>query len=114
MNPDGGGLMRITTNPACDVAPNWSPDAERIVFGRDVRADCGGTMDLYVMQADGSGELRLITTPNRWEFHAAWSPQGDRIVFDSCPTEPVFCLIYTMNPTGGDIKQLTSNLQLHK
>ena len=34
------------------------------------------------MQADGSGRTQLTDTPNRFEFFPAWSPQGDKIVFD--------------------------------
>ena len=63
MNPDGSGLMRITTNPACDVTPNWSPDAARIVFARNPMNNCSGYNDLYVMQADGSGELQPHDDP---------------------------------------------------
>ena len=107
MNPDGSGLRRITTNPACDVTPNWSPDASRIVFVRNVLSDCHGENDIYVMQADGGGELRLTATPNRFEFGGAWSPQGDLIVFAGCPTDGL-CQIYTTNSSGGNEVPLTS------
>ena len=107
MNPDGSGVIRITTNPACDVTPNWSPDASRIVFVRDDASDCKGEDDIYVMQADGSGEHRLATTPNRLEFGGAWSPLGDLIVFAGCPPSGL-CQIYTMNPSGDHEVPLTS------
>jgi Tol biopolymer transport system component len=110
MNPDGRGLVRITTNTECDLYPNWSPDSSRIAFARDTDLACAGTdNDLYVMQADGSGEQRLTTTPSRAEFFAAWSPQGDTLAFDGCtnwPTGP--CQIYTMTPSGGSETPLTS------
>lgn len=32
----GGRAMQITTNPAYDTAPVWSPDSKRIAFARTV------------------------------------------------------------------------------
>jgi Tol biopolymer transport system component len=32
MNPDGSGQTRLTTNPATDFDPAWSPDGRRIAF----------------------------------------------------------------------------------
>src|SRR2546421_7175390 len=32
MNPDGGGLVQITDNPAEDLNPTWSPDGTRLAF----------------------------------------------------------------------------------
>jgi len=32
MNPDGSGQTRLTTNPATDFDPAWSPDGRRIAY----------------------------------------------------------------------------------
>lgn len=34
VNPDGTGRIRITTNPARDFSPRWSPDGKQIASGR--------------------------------------------------------------------------------
>lgn len=106
MNPDGSGVTQITHNPAFDFWPNWSPDGARIAFLRD---EGGGDNDVYVVNADGTGELRLTNTPTRVEFSPAWSPQGDKIVFDGCFNYPS-CIsqIYTISPTGAGEMPLTS------
>jgi Tol biopolymer transport system component len=36
MNADGSDPTRLTTNPADDREPAWSPDASEIAFGRNV------------------------------------------------------------------------------
>ena len=39
----GGRAMQITTNPAYDTAPVWSPDSKRIAFASDRM----GSLDVY-------------------------------------------------------------------
>ena len=48
MNADGSGVSRLTTNPAVDAFPAWSPDGRRIAFasGRD------GNFEIYVLNAE--------------------------------------------------------------
>lgn len=51
INTDGSNQARLTTNPAADEEPAFSPDGTYIVFTstRD-----GGNLQIYVMNADGS------------------------------------------------------------
>ena len=57
MNEDGSGDHRLTTNPARDWYPSWSPDGGRIVF----ETDRDGLQELYVVNADGSAPPTRIT-----------------------------------------------------
>ena len=52
----GGRAMQITTNPAYDTAPVWSPDSKRIAFASDRM----GSLDVYIVAKDG-GEPRRLT-----------------------------------------------------
>jgi hypothetical protein len=61
-------LQRARTAPEVQ-SPVWSPDGRKIAF---VRRD--HTYDLYVMNADGSGLLRL--TRDAKVGGAVWSPDG--------------------------------------
>ena len=56
--PVGGGrAMQLTTNPAHDTEPVWSPDSKRIAFASDRM----GSMDVYIVSKEG-GEPRRLTT----------------------------------------------------
>ena len=53
----GGRAMQITTNPAYDTAPVWSPDSKRIAFASDRM----GSLDVYIVAKDGGEPRRLPT-----------------------------------------------------
>jgi Tol biopolymer transport system component len=50
----------------------------RIAFG----SDRGGNPDIYVINADGTRQRRLTSSPG-WDGFPTWSPGGDRIAFGS-------------------------------
>ena len=54
-------------------SPSWSIK-NQIAFVRDE--------DIYVMNADGSSQMRLTDHP-RWDRHPVWSPDGGEILFAS-------------------------------
>jgi TolB protein len=56
MNKDGGGLRRMTNNPAIDVTPTWSPNGNQIAWV----SDRTGNPKIYIMNADGTGQRTLV------------------------------------------------------
>ena len=64
----GGRAMQITTNPAYDTAPVWSPDSKRIAFASDRM----GSLDVYIVSKDG-GEPRRLTTHSGSETPLAFT-----------------------------------------
>jgi TolB protein len=121
-NVDLSGRLRLSDDTAYDYDPNWSPDGSKIVFAtnRDEPhpIDCQFTYDcnveIYVMNADGTGRTRLTNGPgeDRWP---AWSPDGAKIVFSSnrasvgtgcsytCDHD-----LYVMNADGTSQRRLTN------
>jgi len=82
MAADGSAITNLTSNPADDITPAWSPDGARIAFASDRSGTPGGTLDLYVMNADGSGVTQLThNTPGVQYSSPAWSPDGTQIAF---------------------------------
>ncbi len=75
---DGTGLRNLTNNPGNDEWARWSPNGRQILFGsnRD-----GGVFEIFVMNADGSGETIRLTDPPVLSRYASWSPNGKQIVF---------------------------------
>ncbi|MGQ9793027.1 MAG: hypothetical protein ACUVSF_05035 [Anaerolineae bacterium] len=55
MNPDGSHVRRLTDAPGPDTLPAWTPDG-RIVF----RSARSGSWGIYIMNADSSGQRRII------------------------------------------------------
>ena len=75
MNRTGGGERQLTSNSS-DSYPDWSPASDNIAFTRET----GGNWDVWVVNADGSGETRL-TTNDSVDGLPAWSPDGTHIAF---------------------------------
>jgi Tol biopolymer transport system component len=73
--PDGEP-EQVTTDPADEFEPTWSPDASQIAF----QAWPGDNRDVYVIGADGRGRQAVASEPGH-EWFPSWSPDGSRIAF---------------------------------
>src|SRR6266545_1488488 len=100
INADGSGLRQLTSDPATDRFPAWSPDGSRITFS----SDRNGQSDIYVMNTDGS-QVQQLTNDAAGDFVPAWSPDGDRIAFAKGRMEQSD--VYVMNSDGSALRQLT-------
>ena len=64
-----GRLTGITRGPLDSYQPTWSPDGSHIAFG----SNRDGNQEIYVMNADGSGQARL-TNGSALDEAPAWQP----------------------------------------
>lgn len=77
MRTDATDDRAVTTGPATEFEPAFSPDGKLIAFSSD-RADVSaGRTDIWVVRVDGTGMRRLTTGLNA--RGPAWSPDGKRI-----------------------------------
>jgi Tol biopolymer transport system component len=80
---DADGSNETCLTPGSDgYSPSWSPDGSRILFlsYRDSEpANNKFTTELYLMNADGSGQTRLTNFSGKFSA-ANWSPDGSKIV----------------------------------
>lgn len=71
-------LRQLTTDPADDLLPAWSPDGRLIAFVslRD------GNAEIYVMNSDGSEPLRITNDP-AGDWRPVWLPNAHSLAFTS-------------------------------
>ncbi|MDQ3803114.1 MAG: DPP IV N-terminal domain-containing protein, partial [Acidobacteriota bacterium] len=105
MNPDGTAQTQITTvNNSRIMGLAWSPNGTKLKF--DV--DGGGWIaEIYVVNADGSGQTNLTNHPAD-DKPSGWSNTGGKIVFRSSRSK-MQSEIYVMNPDGSQQTNLTNN-----
>ena len=77
MNLNTKVSYRLTNHPGHDDNPAWSPDGRWIAFDSYREA----TYDIYKIEPDGENLQRLTHGEGDKNFTAAWSPNGQSIVF---------------------------------
>src|SRR5439155_1020176 len=60
---------RLTSNPALDALPAWSPDGTKIVFESDRGGR--GNRDIWVMSSSG-GAAKRLTRSRGWDVAPDW------------------------------------------
>src|ERR1700694_1411441 len=112
MDPTGGSELQLTNSayPDRNQYPSWSPDGTRIAFTAFRNGTDNTYVNIYVMNADGTGLIRLTTDAGN-DIEPAWSPDGTQIAFASDRDHkflPFHGEIYTMNPDGSNPVRLTN------
>ena len=102
INPDGSGPTRL----ASGTGASWSPDGTQLVFVRHGR---DGRQDVYLLNADGSGELRLTTglATREQSLSAGWSPDGEMLAVQRSGREPF--AVFLVSARGGSVVKLADN-----
>ncbi len=75
---DGGHPTRITTHPASEFSPHFSPDGRWIAFS----ATYDNNTDVYAIPVEG-GQPRRLTWHPAADVVSGWSADGKRILFMS-------------------------------
>jgi Tol biopolymer transport system component/predicted Ser/Thr protein kinase len=71
----GGGLVRVTNDPAREASPRFSPDGERVAFAR--RESAEGTPEIRIVPALGGDAVTTIAGA----VEPRWSPDGKQLAF---------------------------------
>ena len=99
-------VERLTTDPAAEFAPQWSPDGRQIAY---LRVQPSGTsQQLRVMSALG-GSDRAVSDFPAW-YHASWSADGRYLAVGRAsvpPAPPGGNGIYLIPLDGGEPRAIT-------
>lgn len=72
----GGKAARVTSGPAYDMQPRFSPDGKRIA----ISSDRDGLWNIWTIDVDGKNP-KQISSERRWFINSpSWSPDGNYIV----------------------------------
>ena len=106
---DGGQARQLTTNPAYDTTPIWTPDGQSIVFCSTRER----SKDVFKVSAKGGSPIRISTHPHN-ESPVAVLNDGT-ILFSAAieqDTEygdfPGGSQLYSVSPKGGRPERVTS------
>jgi len=111
-NPDGSAETNVTYSLWEDWDPHFSPDGKRVAYvgGLTIYAD------IWVANADGSGQYRLTNNQPKHDRAPSWSPDGSRIVFVSADWDknnnrfkPETAEIWVVSADGSSRTQLTND-----
>ena len=110
MNADGTEVRQLTDNDYADIEPAWAPyknrqAGSRIAFTSDRAGDgYGEIFSWFIEHPEFFGSsLWQLTDNDAWDANPAWSPDGDRIAFESDRE------IIVINDGGSEVRQLTDN-----
>jgi Tol biopolymer transport system component len=112
MNADGSGLRRVTSDPATDFDPTWSPEGKRIAYRHQDDIGDDRNTDIYVVSVDGSGARNLTKTPLVADWGPAWSPDGTKIAWNSMRDDPEGGTLhgFVMNADGSAVRRITDQI----
>ena len=83
---------QLTSDPAQQGFPTWSPQGDSLIFQHTDRYDTMGKNGLWKVAVDGSGAEQIFSGVGE---HAKWSPDGLWVVYDA--------------DTGQNIKLITAH-----
>jgi Tol biopolymer transport system component len=97
------GDLDFYENLAEGQLPTWSPDGSRIAF---LSSRGGNRENIYVMNADGSGQSRLTNDTVFAAYPYSWSPDGSRLAFAAGQTKGHIFVVAT---DGSGLTRMTSD-----
>ncbi len=106
-----GNTRNLTATPGIhERNSKWSPDGRTIAFF----SDRGDQDEIWLMNADGTGEPRPLTTGgDTYKYNLFWSPDGSKILWDdkmlrlSCVDVATKAVTVVVTAKAGEIGRLS-------
>lgn len=109
---DGSNVRRITFAGTFNSSPSWSPDGKKIAFAGQEGSGSDKRFDIFVMNSDGTGMIRLTTAkkPNgraATNEDPSFSPDGRFVMYTSDRTGSNQIYISTVD--GSEERRITND-----
>jgi TolB protein len=102
---DGKVLRRLTKNEGLNTSATWSPSGRQIAFASDRNTR---ENDIYVMNANGTGQTDIASLDGDDSHSPSWSPDGRQIVFVRDLNDPAGEDLYVMNADGSNVHRIVT------
>jgi Tol biopolymer transport system component len=99
-----GTQVRLTTDPASDIFPSWSPNGDRVTF----ISTRNGATSIYQKPSNGASSEEPLVSSAELKYNPQWSPDGQSIIYSQLNAKTNVDL-YLLSLAGE--KQSTSLLQ---
>ncbi len=101
----GGTARAVTSHPAHDIFPVFSPDGRTLAFSSSRH----GSYDIYVVPVQG-GRPKRLTVDSSSELVCDWSPDGKSILYASTRSTafPQSYELYTVPVQGGMSRRISA------
>jgi Tol biopolymer transport system component len=90
-----------------DTSAAFSPDGTRIAF---ISQRGGATREVWLANADGTGQTPLTVGPGTYQGSPAWAPDGKWLAFDSQSSDAATWQIWVVESSGGGTARRITNL----
>lgn len=104
-NLDGSCLRALTTGSPYHAECGYSPDGSQIVYA----SDQDGSMNLYIMDANGNLISQLTHTRHCYNGGPFFSPRGDEVIFRADRQTPHLLQLFVIGSNGENERQLTED-----
>jgi Tol biopolymer transport system component len=95
MDADGTNVLQLTTDPAGDYHPDWSPSGTIVYWHGASTGEDGGPADTDLYTIPAGGGTPTLVTLHTHDFRAiepSWSPDGTKIVFYLSSAEEIWVM----------------------